>query len=262
MTDGNEFPTFPQSQLSRQEIVNYLLEQKRRGYEVYQDPQLLNKLILVLNETHRINFIIGAGCQVQGVEYSNDISYINVSTMAELRSAVDKIAQSLVGMQWKSGATRARVSQDKPASNYASIANLIGSSSVLAVFDPYLENKSLTTLMDILSFGSGTIADGVRILSTKKTITGQVPRLTKIRFDAWLRQLVINGEIRTMQPSEHRRFMLLSGAQSLILGHSLNAIHKNEAVRIEPDTEDRVFFEGVWVAATPLAELKVAEPWN
>lgn len=253
MTDGNEFPTFPQSQLSREEIVNYLLEQKRRGYEVYQDPQLKNNLILVLNETHRINFIMGSVFQIQGVEYSNDVSFINVSTMAELRSAVDKIAQSLVGTQWKSGATRARVSQDTPASNYASIANLIGSSSVVAVFDPYLENQSLTALLDILSFGSGSVADGVRILSTKKTITGQVPRLTKVGFDAWLKQLGINGELRIMQQSEHRRFMLLSGAQSLLLGHSLNAIHKNEAVRIEPDNEDKVFFEHVWVTATPIA---------
>ncbi len=55
-----------------------------------------------------------------------------------------------------------------------------------------------------------------------------------------------------MPPSEHRRFFLLSGGQSLILGPSLNSIHKNEAVRLEPDAEGRAFFDGVWAAAGPL----------
>jgi hypothetical protein len=29
---------------------------------------------------------------------------------------------------------------------------------------------------------------------------------------------------------------------------SLNSIAKNEAIRLEPDTEDQVFFDGVWAA--------------
>jgi hypothetical protein len=47
--------------------------------------------------------------------------------------------------------------------------------------------------------------------------------------------------------------MLLSGAQSLILGMSLNSIAKNEAVRLEVDAEDHTFFDSVWATATPLA---------
>jgi hypothetical protein len=46
--------------------------------------------------------------------------------------------------------------------------------------------------------------------------------------------------------------MLLSGGRSLILGMSLNSIAKNEAVRLEADTEDRAFFDSVWAAAAPL----------
>ncbi len=55
-----------------------------------------------------------------------------------------------------------------------------------------------------------------------------------------------------MAQKEHRRFMLLSGGRSLLLGHSLNAIHKNEAIRVESDVEDRAFFDSEWAAATPL----------
>ena len=59
------------------------------------------------------------------------------------------------------------------------------------------------------------------------------------------------GEVRLMA-SEHRRFMLLSGGRSLILGTSLNSMAKNEAVRIVDDKADRAFFDSVWTNATPL----------
>ena len=70
----------------------------------------------------------------------------------------------------------------------------------------------------------------------------------------WFRQRGITvGEVRLVPTnSEHRRFMLLSGGQSLILGMSLNSIDKNETARLEPDTEDRPFFDSVWASATML----------
>jgi hypothetical protein len=61
---------------------------------------------------------------------------------------------------------------------------------------------------------------------------------------------VTGGEARLMPDGEHRRFILLSGGQSLILGMSLNSIAKTEAVRVEPDTTDAPFFGSVWSAAT------------
>ena len=75
------------------------------------------------------------------------------------------------------------------------------------------------------------------MLGSTKMTTGKIPKLTTVGVNAWLAQLGINGEARIMPPGEHRRFMLLSGGQSLILGMSLNAIHKNEAVRLEPDAD-------------------------
>ncbi|MFT4917740.1 MAG: hypothetical protein ACI8RU_000353 [Zhongshania aliphaticivorans] len=55
-----------------------------------------------------------------------------------------------------------------------------------------------------------------------------------------------------MPSNEHRRFLLLAGGQSLILGHSLNAIDKNEAVRLEQGQQDKTFFDQMWATATAL----------
>jgi hypothetical protein len=50
-----------------------------------------------------------------------------------------------------------------------------------------------------------------------------------------------------MATSEHRRFLLLSGGRSLLIGCSLNPIAKNEAVALGGgDAEDRAFFDGLW----------------
>ena len=99
------------------------------------------------------------------------------------------------------------------------------------------------------------MANDVRLLgSACKTQQGDVPKFTKAGVEAWLKQLGIDGEVRVMASNnEHRRFMLLSGGQSLILGPSLNAIHKNEAINLElDDSVDRLFFDKMWETATPL----------
>ncbi len=243
----------PATSLGRDDVVRYLTEQSQRGYQVFQGSQGPHFLVLALTERQRINFVLTAGgCQVQAEEFGQPWSIADVSTSAQLRSAVDGIAQRVLGAGWARSPTSGRLAQDSPASNLATISSLVGTETVQAIFDPYLENRSLAELIKVLSFGRGTVTNGVRVLSTAKT-TGQIPTLTKAGFDMWLAQLKITGEIRIMSGSEHRRFMLLSGGQSLLLGLSLNSLHKNEAIRLEPDLEDRAFFDKVWTTATPLA---------
>lgn len=129
----------------------------------------------------------------------------------------------------------------------------IVTSNIEAVFDPYLENSSLETLIHILSFGEANVSNGVRLLGSSKKSSGSIPKFTKVGVDAWLKQLKIKGEARIMsRTDEHRRFILLSGNKSLLLGPSLNAIHKNEAIRIESDIEDRKFFDKSWSQARTL----------
>ena len=250
----SDFPKLPQASLSRDDVVNYLVEQRQRGYQVFQDAEHDHVLILILTDTHRIKFVTSPGkCQVQGETFGQLFGLADVTTAIDLRNAADGLARQVLGVAWAGSPSTARVAQATPASNLASIAGLIGGSAVEGIFDPYLENRSLAAVIDILSFGKGSVANGVRVLSTAKTTGGQIPQLTKAGFDAWLVQLKITGELRVMPSSEHRRFILLSGGKSLLLGQSLNSLHKNEAIRLEPDTQDRAFFDQVWAQATALA---------
>jgi len=148
--------------------------------------------------------------------------------------------------------TTARLSAASPATNLATIARLVGASEIQAIFDPYLENKTFATLTDILSLGA-SVSDNVRLLAGAKMAQRKRPRLTKTFAALWFTQSGVEaGEVRLMSSDEHRRFMLLSGGKALIFGMSLNSIAKNEAAHLEPDTEDRAFFESMWAAATPL----------
>ncbi len=109
---------------------------------------------------------------------------------------------------------------------------------------------------NILSFGNGSIAESVRLLgttATSKNRPGRPPGFTKAGVKEWASQLDIHAEARIIsQKKEHRRFILLDRGQSLILGPSLNSLHKNEAISIEDDNEDRPFFDQKWIQSVPL----------
>jgi len=107
-------------------------------------------------------------------------------------------------------------------------------------------------LLDILALGP-TASNSIRFLASEKLATGSKPQLTKTFVEQWFRERgVTAGEARLMPDGEHRRFILISGGQSLLLDMSLNSIAKNEAIRLESDTRDRPFFESVWGVARQL----------
>ena len=60
-------------------------------------------------------------------------------------------------------------------------------------------------------------------------------------------------EIRkSTSKNPHRRFMLLSGGQTLILGLSINSLDKDEAAHLEANTVDRAFFDSEWGASVAI----------
>jgi hypothetical protein len=252
----DSFPLLPKPRLTVDEVVSYLLGLKTDGHDVYRDSTHENVFYIALDELNRIWISVNATtgtCQVQLHHCETVIQFLDVSSSIQLDTTVASFARRVLGNQWPHRPTSGRLSAATPATNFRTISQLIGSSKVEAVFDPYLENLSLETLIHIVSFGNGEVANGVRLLGSTHKTKGAVPKLTKTGVDAWLTQLGIHGEARVMIPNDqHRRFMLLSGGQSLILGHSLNAIHKNEAIHLESDAGDRVFFDSVWAVATPL----------
>ncbi|MDD5054861.1 MAG: hypothetical protein PHZ00_01170 [Candidatus Peribacteraceae bacterium] len=143
-----------------------------------------------------------------------------------------------------------RISARTPASNLKLIASLIGPAKVDAVFDPYLDNKGLVALGNILSLG--VIASSpLRMLSTVKS-----QALNEQFLADWLKEHGISGEVRRMSDPEHGRFLLLSNGKSLRLGPSLNGLHNNEAAHLDPIKEDLEFFDSVWAKAQPFVSEK------
>jgi|GEM_PF-4801402 len=142
----------------------------------------------------------------------------------------------------------ARLSASTPAKNLSDIAKAIGTSKIEIVFDPYLDNKGLGTLGDILSLGA-SMSDSVRMLSSRGK-----SGLTGTYVSAWFKQHRIpNGEIRIMPKSEHRRFLTLDSGEVLIIGASFNSLDKNEVISMETDSsQDLSFFDSIWQKASVL----------
>jgi hypothetical protein len=110
-------------------------------------------------------------------------------------------------------------------------------------------------LSDIVSLGDGHLAEGLRLLSSVKMVESKPPRLTQSFVEAWILQVgLANCEIRIEATgTEHRRFMLLSDRQVLILPFSINAVAKNETAHVEESILDAEFFEVKWMAAVKLS---------
>jgi hypothetical protein len=256
MPDSTPFPPLPLPQppaLTRLDMVAYLLRCKEENatLAVYKGDTE-DDFCVVIDEERKL--LIRGNCTgyTVGAERLGVLStFGNAQTTGQLEQLVATAAGN-AGSPLPAKPTRARLSASKPASNAATLSGLIGSSEVQAIFDPYLDNRALCVLLDILSFGAA-VSSNLRLLACKKQAQGSIPRLTKTFVADWFKERgIAAGETRLMADGEHRRFILLSGGQSLLLGMSLNSIAKNEAIRLEPDVEDRRHFDTIWAAATAL----------
>jgi hypothetical protein len=254
MKDTNPFPEYVKSEpspLLRPRVVDYLLALNGQGYLIRSDAD--DFVLPLVDGEIRIHPVEGLW-RVSKTRKRVLSTYGDAATEQEL----DDLLRTAFGgfTVWSSAPERGRLAADKPASNYRTIANLIGNGEIQAVFDTYLDNRGLEHLACILSFGSGSVATNIRLLGTTATLKaggGKPARFTKAGVDAWAAQLQIKADARYLpKENEHRRFLLLDDSRSLILGPSLNALNKNEAVSIEDDKEDRPFFNEKWERATPL----------
>jgi hypothetical protein len=251
MSDPNPFPVYqPPAQLAftKERVVDYLLMLLAKGYPVHSDgedyvlPQDDGEVRLRPHD---------------GIWRVSRTHLGVLSTYGDAGSEddLDQLLVLAVGTT-PERPRRGRLDATTPATNYRTIAGLIGSSELKAVFDTYLDNQSLEQLIRILSFGKGTFGGHMRLLGTTATTQvgpGKPARFSKAGVDAWAAQLQIQAEARVLPSgSEHRRFLLLDGGRSIILGPSLNSLHKNEAVSIENDKEDRPFFDRQWQVAAPI----------
>jgi hypothetical protein len=240
MSTGNPFPPLPSSTpLSKEQVIGELTVLEKEGWEVFSvDPHFVIKVddattlwLLPHGETH---------CQIQPE------STLGRKFVAHYARDLPELRHILRQFLGQARPTTTRLVAGQPASNVAWIQTLIGSAQVQAVHDPYLDDKGLDTLRILFRLGVHTIPN-LRLITDRSS-----NRLTEAFAKAFLSEFGCQaGEVRrSAAANPHRRFMLLSGGQSLILGLSLNDINKDEAAHLENDLQDRPFFEQEWNAGT------------
>lgn len=245
------FPQKPASNYKLEDLISYLLELQGMGLSVYQMGESKKRFEIVLNEAYSIVCSFNdlnkvPMSQIQLNQFGVLRGLADITDKIQLEEAVSKFIKQVLGT-FPASSRSARLKTDEPATNFQSIANLIGSSEITAVFDPYLDNSSLAGLINICSYGNGKIGDNIRLLGSSAKGRGPNPTFTQVGTSAFFAQKNIIGTAKVItESSEHRRFLLLSGGKTLLLGHSLNSIHKNEAIRVEPDIDDLVFFNEMW----------------
>jgi hypothetical protein len=243
MTAESPFPPKPEPSLTREDVVAYLIDLQAKGWTIYTYAE---NFIVELNETEQLD-ISPIGSQSVGKIYTVRVqstvgpsSHVGTpSNMLQFKKAVSPFFEN-------QSPTRARTVEGEPASNFSKIAKLIGPAQVVAVHDPYMDDKGLANLLTLVGLAQ-TAAPDLRLITSNKGAKG----LTRNFVSAFFTQLgCSSGEIRkTSSRKPHRRFMLLSGGQSLIMGMSLNDLDKNEAVHLESDALDRPLFEKEWASS-------------
>jgi hypothetical protein len=253
--DPKSFPPLVAPAYGPAQLHEYLAELVSQGYTVNRDAAHENIFYLPITDTYRIRISVSAGrSQVQLQFLTNVRRFLDVTSLSDLEKALAQLVTQVPGMTWPSTPTTVRLQAQTPATNYRKLSGLVGTSNVSAIFDPYLDNRTLEEISVILSFGSGSVADGIRILGGIEKSRRVPPTFTAQGVAAWLRQQGVSGEARTFPAkTEHRRFLLLDSGSALITGHSLNSPHQNEAARVEPGGEDRDFFDATWAGAVVLA---------
>jgi hypothetical protein len=238
-----DFPPPPPLSLSREDIIALLTDIRSRGWPVYQKNA--DTFLIEDNEMDTTTVSISA----DGTCHVNWHSARGLSASGSSATNLIQLEELLKRFR-ESEPTKTRLKRGEPASNLQRIVRLIGRSKVEAMYDPYFDDKGLDRLLSLVRV-SGAAASNLRVLTAGKSSVG----LSKQLLADVLRELGCpQGAIRKVANprTAHRRFLLLSGGKSLILGMSLNDIDKDEAAHLEADAEDRPFFDDEWGKATPI----------
>jgi hypothetical protein len=241
------FPNLPRPTFDRNDVERILGVHDARGYRVFIDPDD-NSFRLQLDDDFSIRISSTPGhSQVTLCHLGNRTNYYfqSVKSADELEKALVALANRVSGMDWLSSPQTARLKKVTPFSNLKLISDLIGTTTIECIFDPYLDLTGLAAITSLLAFGKAQADQRIRLLGCKSN------GLPKQGVAAWFAELGVNGEVRLTQ-GQHRRFLLLGNKKALIIGCSLNKLAHDEAARLESDQNDRPFFDSLWTSATSL----------
>lgn len=250
---SNHFPNYPKSSLSRDDIIGYLLPFKNKGWDIYQGSHPDEYVIKV---TSRWNVWITFDNNQWVVFGGNHWATSHPENLLGLEESI-KHAVRFVGIQdgkdlcWSEPPCSVRLNSSEPATNLNKLSSLIGASLIEAIFDVYLDNQALNNVLDLISLGAKA-SPNVRIITSTRKVADN--KLTKNYVNHFLSQLSsTSGEVRHKLYAGHqRRFMLLTGGKSLIIGSSFNHLSVNEAAHVELNSGDLLFFNNEWSNATPV----------
>ena len=243
----NPFPPAPPPGLSADDVVDLLSQYQAAGWTVFQEGE--HGFRLQLADHGCVSMAPeGRAGQWRVTDGFDGRELAKAATnLPELRHLLENVAAHY-GFNLRGVPPVARLAKAQPASNLGRLARLIGQQAVDSVFDPYLDNPALLVLADLRSLG-------VRISSSLRLLTGlklvKSSRLTQTYVLKFLTEVAPHGEIRCLAESEHRRFVLLSGGSSLLIGCSWNDLAKNEVASLGAGEADRKFFDERWSRAAP-----------
>lgn len=243
---------FHGASFSSAEMENYLEQLAERGWEVFRKRD--NHYLIVFDEDREIEILYGRDSKKWHIYHSSIHKYPKVppdlheSTSFHHFTEQLKLAAEYLGEQLDVGPRNIRLKQATPAANMVSLAAMAKGAPVRCIFDPYFEDKSIAVLNTLVNLGL-PMDGAVRVLATSRMKS----RLSKVMIDSFNVEKCTSLDIRYCEcESEHRRFLILSTGEILIIGCSLNSLSKNEAAHIEDSQNDRDFFEQQWKKASPM----------
>lgn len=239
------------SSLKIEDILPFLHQLIEQNFNVNNDTR---SYFIDINDTYsiRISPINGSKLQIQLQKVGNIINFLDIDNLRVFEKTIESLIKSYSGHSISINSTTVRTKISEPASNKSKISKQLIGKKITGIFDPYLDNKGLENLYDIISLADINISDDLKVISSD-IVTSGCPRLTKSFFEDWKKQInKTNSLVRlTKAHKEHRRFILLEGNQALILGCSLNDLNKNEISTIVSDAdEDFLFFKETWKNST------------
>ena len=235
MSENTHFPEYPETELTREEVIDFLIQLEDNGWSIYEK----NGVYIIIEDKHYKLCVREVGSSKWRIytDYTGPASRFKhldqkVSSARELRQVIE-------GRLGDESPSEIRLQEGEPMSNRAHLVSLIEPHRIEAVFDPCLDNKGLETIRTLCTLG-------VSLKEDLRMITSAPERITEDCFRSLIQQFNLeNCEIRSTE-GEHRRFMVLDSSDVLIIGCSLNDIDKNEVAFLEGNPEDRRFFEDVW----------------
>jgi hypothetical protein len=164
-----------------------------------------------------------------------------------------KIMLEDLGPETNTMRLKERLVAGQPARNLLKIQNIIGSSTVTGIHDPYTTAGSLTTIHKLADIGT-KFSPTLHLLGTPKPLTKSTEKKSLIGFLNDINtERKTTWEVRTyVQASNpHRRFFVLDDGSVVTCGMSLNHIDKDEVLDREPAgsenaKHDQQFFDDKW----------------